>query len=210
MNILKTIAKYIKTLFINGLIFLLPITITFALFSFFFNLIKSWLIPLRKLNIPLLEAIPHHEILLIIIFILAIGALLRFFILRPLVQFIEDVLSRLPLIRSVYSGIKQLVNAFTAQDQLSFKKIVIVEFPIEGAYSVGFLTSQVPHQITPKTGKVYVNIYIPTTPNPTTGFFVMIPEGEYMETDLTRQEATALIISGGILQPERYVKKNQK
>ncbi|MBM18135.1 MAG: hypothetical protein CL947_03670 [Epsilonproteobacteria bacterium] len=207
MNVFKFISKYIKTLFINGLIFLLPITITFALFSFFFNLVKSWLIPLRKLNIPLLEAIPHHEILLIIIFILLIGALLRFFILRPLVQFVEDILSRLPLIRTVYSGVKQLVSAFTSQDQLSFKKVVVIEFPIKGAYSIGFLTSQVPHQIAPDTEKIYVNIYIPTTPNPTTGFFVMVPEGTYMETDLTRQEATALIISGGILQPERYVKK---
>lgn len=207
MNILKTTMKYIKSLFINGLIFLLPITITFALFSFFFNLIKSWLIPLRKLDIPVLEAIPHHEILLIIGFIFLVGALLRFFILKPLVQFIEDILSRIPLIRVVYSGVKQLVHAFTSHDQLSFKKVVVIEFPIKGAYSIGFLTSQVPHQISPKTDEVFVNIYIPTTPNPTTGFFVMVPEGEYTETDLTRQEATALIISGGILQPERYIKK---
>lgn len=207
MNIFKATAKYIKTLFINGLIFLLPITITFALFSFFFNLVKSWLVPLRKLNMPILEAIPHHEILLIILFILIIGMLLRFFILKPLIEFLEEILERLPLIRTVYGGVKQLVHAFSSQDQLSFKKIVIVEFPLKGIYSVGFLTSQVPHQIAPKTDKIYVNIYIPTTPNPTTGFFVMVPEGEYMETDLTRQEATALIISGGILQPERYVKK---
>lgn len=207
MNILKRFMKQIKKLFVGGLIFLLPITITFALFNFFFHLIKSWLIPLRKLEIPFLEAIPHYEILLIICFIFLVGALLRFFILRPIVQLLEDVFSRIPLIRVVYSGIKQLIHAFTSHDQLSFKKIVIVEFPLKGIYSIGFLTSQVPHQISPKTNEKYVNIYVPTTPNPTTGFFIMVPEGHYTETDLTRQEATALIISGGILQPERYVKK---
>ncbi len=199
--------KDVKKLFISGLIFLLPITITFALFSFFFHLIKSWLIPLRKLEIPFLEAIPHYEILLIICFIFLIGTLLRLFILRPILQFVEDVFSRIPLIRVVYSGVKQLTHAFTSHDQMSFKKIVIVEFPLKGIYSIGFLTSQVPHQISPKTDQEYVNIYIPTTPNPTTGFFVMVPEGAYTETDLTRQEATALIISGGILQPDRYVKR---
>lgn len=206
MNFIKNIIKQTKKLFINGLIFLLPITITFALFNFFFNLIKSWLVPLRNLEIPFLEIIPHYEILLIIGFIFLVGALLKFFILLPLIQFIEDIFSRIPLIRTVYSGVKQLINAFTSHDELSFKKIVIVEFPLKGIYSIGFLTSQVPHQISPKTDIRFVNIYIPTTPNPTTGYFVMVPEGQYIETDLTRQEATALIISGGILQPERYIK----
>ena len=210
MTFLNTLNKQIKKVFLGGLIFLLPITITFALFSFFFNLIKSWLVPLRKLHIPVLEAIPQHEILLIILFILFVGILLRIFILKPLVQFIEDLFSKIPLIRTVYSGVKQLTHAFTSHDQMSFKKIVIVEFPLKGIYSIGFLTSQVPHQISPATDKKFVNIYIPTTPNPTTGFFVMVPEGDYKETDLTRQEATALIISGGILQPERYIKKEPK
>lgn len=207
MNFLKQFLKHIKKLFFGGLIFLLPITITFALFNFFFNLIKSWLIPLRELHIPILESIPQHEILLIICFIFLVGMLLRLFILKPFIQFIEDIFSRIPLIRVVYSGVKQLTHAFTSHDQLSFKKIVIVEFPLKGIYSIGFLTSQVPHQISPKHDEKFVNIYIPTTPNPTTGYFVMVPEGAYTETDLTRQEATALIISGGILQPERYIKK---
>lgn len=209
MNFLKQILKQTKKMFLNGLIFLLPIAITFALFNFFFNLIKSWLVPLRNLNIPILESIPHHEILLIVGFIFLVGTLLRVFILRPLIELIEELFSRIPMIRTVYSGVKQLIAAFTSHDELSFKKIVVVEFPLKGIYSIGFLTSQVPHQISPKTDQKYVNIYIPTTPNPTTGFFVMVPEGHYTETDLTRQEATALIISGGILQPERYVKEKK-
>lgn len=209
MNFITSFMKKIRKIFLQGLVFLLPIAVTFGLFKFFFNMIKGWLGPIRSLHIPILESIPQHEIFLIIAFILFIGMLLRVFILLPLIQVIEDIFSRIPLISTVYSGVKQLVHAFTAQDELSFKKIVIVEFPLKGIYSLGFLTSQVPHQISPETNKTYVNIYIPTTPNPTTGFFVMVPEGEYKETDLTRQEATALIISGGILQPERYVKKSK-
>ena len=85
--------------------------------------------------------------------------------------------------------------------------MVLVQFPKEGVYSIGFLTRIVPDQMLAKDEKEYINIYIPMTPNPTHGFFIMVPKGDYIETDLTRQEATSLIISGGILQPERYMKK---
>lgn len=211
----KVCMNKIKALFFKGLIFLLPFTITFTLFSFFFRLIHHWLEPLRNLLIPFLEKIPNHEIFLylhyevflVIGFIIATGLLLKSRILKPLAQYLENVFASIPLIKAVYPGIKQLIHAFSSHDQNSFNTVVLVQFPIEGVYSVGFLTRTVPHQILCKDNKQYINIYIPMTPNPTHGFFIMVPEGEYIETDLTRQEATSLIISGGILQPERYTTK---
>lgn len=200
------IMKSIKQLFLNGLFFLLPIAITFALFNFLFKLITSWLNPVRQLNIPYLSQVPYYEVVLVSLFILFIGMTLKTFILKPLLNFIEDVFKRIPLIRTVYFGAKHLVLAFTSQDKLSFKSVVLVQFPRNGVYSVGFLTSQVPDEMSPNKNETYFNIYIPTTPNPTTGYFVMIPKGQITETDLTRQEAMSLIISGGILQPERYSK----
>ena len=208
ITIIQSIKNYIKNLFLTGLLFLLPIAITFSLFSFSLNLILSWLVPLRKLEIPFLEAIPYYEVILVVLFIFSVGVFLKAFILKPFIQFIEDVFAQIPLIRTVYFGAKQLIQAFSGQDQASFKEVVYVEFPRAGVYSVGFLTSKVPKEIAPNKEITYYNIYIPTTPNPTTGYFVMFPAGQFKHTDLNRQEAMALIISGGILQPERYSDKN--
>lgn len=214
---IKSCMTKIKELFFKGLVFLLPFTITFTLFSFFFRLIHHWLEPLRNFLIPFLEKVPHHEIFLylhyevflVIGFIIATGFLLKSRALRPVAHYAEKMFANIPLIRAVYPGIKQLIHAFTSHDQDSFNTVVLVQFPVEGVYSVGFLTRAVPHKMLCKDNKRYINIYIPMTPNPTHGFFIMVPEGEYIETDLTRQEATSLIISGGILQPERYAKRKE-
>jgi len=203
----KVITATLKDLFIKGLIFLLPIAITFSLLSFCFNLIISWLIPLRQLNLPFLQAIPYYEIIVVILFILAVGAFLKTFILKPFIKFIENIFAQIPLISTVYFGTKQLIKAFSGQDKTGFKDVVYVEFPRPGIYSIGFLTSQVPVEIAPNSEKIYYNIYIPTTPNPTTGFFVILPQDQFKHANLTRQEAITLIISGGILQPEQYRKE---
>jgi uncharacterized membrane protein len=202
--------KITQQIFVKGLLFLLPIAITFSLFSFSINLIRSWLIPLRRLHLPLLEMIPYYEILIVAIFILAVGAFLQAFVLKPFIKFIEDIFAQIPLLSTVYFGAKQLIEAFSGNNKTSFKDVVYVQFPRPGIYSIGFLTSQVPLEISPDTSKTYYNVYIPTTPNPTTGFFIVIPADEFHHANLTRQEAITLIISGGILQPERYKKESDK
>lgn len=99
-----------------------------------------------------------------------------------------------------------MVKAFTAQDQLTFQQVVIMEFPRMGIYSIGFLTGQSAIHLHPTEGKNYFNVFIPTTPNPTSGFLVIAAEGDFTVVDLTRQEAMSLIISGGIIRPERFEK----
>lgn len=207
MNLLTLIQKIytnIRHLFVRGLLFLLPIAITFSLFSFCMNLIRSWLIPLRKLQLPILEVIPYYEILVVIIFVIAVGTFLQTFILKPLIKLIEDIFSKIPLLSTIYFGAKQLIEAFSGQDKTSFKEVVYLEFPRQGVYSIGFLTSEVPEKIAPNTEKTYYNVYVPTTPNPTTGFFVVLSKDQFSHANLTRQEAITLIISGGILQPKRH------
>jgi len=205
--IITEIYKYLRHLFIKGFLFILPIAITFSLFHFCINLIVSWLVPLRKLHLPFLEIIPYYEILIVLIFILGIGAFLQAFVLKPFIKLMEDILSQVPLLSTVYFGAKQLIEAFSGQNKTSFKDVVYVEFPRPGIYSIGFLTSQVPLDIAPNQDKTYYNIYIPTTPNPTTGFFIVLPKDQFNHANLTRQEAITLIISGGILQPDRYTKE---
>jgi uncharacterized membrane protein len=197
--------RRVWSLFLSGLLAILPITLTIAIFNITFKLVKGWLYPLQKFNIPIISSIPHYEIILVILFILGIGAILQIFILRSLINYVEALIMRVPLVRPIYGGIKQLVDAFSSQDKVTFKQVVMLEFPIEGVYSVGFLTGEMPHALTPHTTIKYFNVFVPTTPNPTTGFFVLVPENKIHITQLNRQEAMALIISGGIICPDRFI-----
>ena len=202
MNIIKSL----KQIFFNGLLFLLPITITFALLNFLFNLIINLLKPIKILNIPHLSKIPYYEIIIVLLFILFVGIILKTFIAKPLLGFIENFFKKIPFLKTVYFGAKQFILALTSQDQLNFKSIVLVEFPLKNVYSVGFLTGQVPQEMSPDKNIAYFKVFVPHTPNPTTGFFIILQKNQIIEIDLTRQEAMSLIISGGILQPERYAK----
>ncbi|MGC2310987.1 MAG: DUF502 domain-containing protein [Candidatus Babeliaceae bacterium] len=206
-SLLHTFLNQLKIYFLSGLFTLLPLIVTIALFNFSFKVIKSWLTPITRYEPEYLKIIPHVEIILVILFILIFGFILKTFLLHSLIHLIESLFGRIPLVRQVYFGIKQLVHALSSQDKSSFQRVVLVEFPRENVYSIGFLTSEIASQIAPHTKEKFLSVFIPTTPNPTTGFYIMIAESACITTDLTRQEAMALIISGGIIQPERFTKK---
>src|SRR5205085_2885122 len=169
----------------------------------------SWLEPLKQLNLPILGTTPYSEFILAILIIFVAGMLYIMFILRPIVHAIENLIFRVPLIKPVYSGIKQLVEAFSMQDKGSFNRIVMVEFPRSGIFSIGFIANELDISLSPDTSKKYFNIFIPTTPNPTTGYLIIISEEQMIPLDITRQEAMTMIMSGGIIQPNT-VKKDIK
>jgi len=194
------------SLFLNGLVMLMPIMLTIAIFHISFKLVKGWLEPLQQFRPQFLKDIPYSEILIIIAVIFLVGMVLKIIVLRSIVHAVEDVIAKIPLVRPVYSGIKQLVQAFSAQNKVSFKKVILIEFPRKDIYSIGFLTSEIPHQITPNTQDKFFSIFVPTTPNPTSGYFIIVSEKQITVIDLSHQEAMALIISGGIIQPERFKK----
>lgn len=200
---------YIGSVFIKGFFTLLPIALTLGLIRFFFKLIKSWLTPIYELEPAYLKAIPHSEIILVITFIFLVGLVFKFFLLDKLLEFIEQLLSKVPLLRPIYFGIKQLVQAFTLKDKVTFQRIAYIEFPRPGVYSLGFLTSTLNPELAPDDTVTYYNIFIPTTPNPTTGFYIIVPEHECRFVNLTKQEAMAIIISGGIIQPERLTESEE-
>lgn len=211
---LKNIFRFFKQVFFNGLLSILPFSLTLGLFMLSFRIIINWLKPVQQFidhPINFITTIPYkiiiNQIILVALAIFIVGLIIRLLILQRLFDRIEELFFKIPLVRPVYSGIKQLIHAFSAQDKLSFKKVVIVEFPRPGIYSIGFLTSELPHSIAPISGKNFYNVFIPTTPNPTTGFLVILPEDAFKTIDITRQEAMAMIISGGIIQPERLIKE---
>ncbi len=201
-NIFITFINYVSSLFLSGLLLILPVTLTIAVFTITFRIIVSWLEPLKRFGLPFIGTIPYSEVLLAFALILIAGALYNMFLLRPIIHAIERLFEKIPLIRPVYSGIKKLVHAFSFQDKASFTQVVRVEFPKKGIYSIGFLASQIDAHIAPNTDKKYFSVFVPTTPNPTSGFLVLVPEEEIAIIDISRQDAMAMIISGGIIQPD--------
>ena len=207
----KSLPRYLLdlsyTAFLNGLFVLLPIILTFTLFNYVIKILQRILEPIHDLEPVFLHNIPYSELILTIFFIFLTGIIFRSFFLSSLLHLIENTIFKIPLLQQVYFGIKQIVQAFTVQEQIIFKKIVLVEFPRNNIYSVGFLTREIASELSPNPRKKFFNIFIPTTPNPTTGYLIIVPEEDFIIIDLTRQEAMSLIISGGIIQPERFKAK---
>ncbi len=199
------IVNFLRSVFLNGLFTILPIILTFGIFAITLRLLQSWLKPISKIQPAFLQCIPYSEIILAIIIIFLIGTILKIFVLRSLIHWIEGLFAKIPLVRPIYMGIKHLVQAFSSQDKITFKKIVLIEFPRKGLFSIGFLTSELVTELSPDKEKKFFNVFVPTTPNPTSGHFVIIPEDQISVTNLSRQEAMAMIISGGIIQPDRFL-----
>jgi uncharacterized membrane protein len=203
---MKAFLEKIRTLFLSGLFALLPITLTITLLHFSFTLLKKWLDPLIPFMPSWLQSIPHAEFILAILFIFIFGAILRSFFINSVIEYFESIITSIPLIKPIYANMKQLVRAFS-MDKNAFKKVVLVEFPRKGSYSIGFLTGQLPNSLAPEITTPVYNIFIPTTPNPTSGFYLIVAESEFITINLSSQEAMALIMSGGIIIPDRFIQQ---
>ena len=142
-TVFARIINVVKSIFLNGLIALLPLAITVGLITFIFSLVTSWLAPLNYYIYHYLGlSYPYVAIIVVILFIFFVGTILRIFLLRTIAHALENMISSLPIIRPVYNGVKQLVRALNFKDEQSFKNVVIVQFPRKGMYSVGFVTSE--------------------------------------------------------------------
>ncbi len=207
-NLFLRLTKILQSLFISGLFALLPLAFTVFVFTFIIKTAHRWCMPLLLLLPDYLQDIPLIELLIVALFLIVIGVILKFFLLKWLVEQIEQLLRKVPLVKQVYFGTKQLIHALSPQEGTHFQKVVLLEFPRKGIYSLGFLTCPnssllFSHAEGTSVRKAYYNIFIPHTPNPTGGAFVIVPEEECIMTDLSRQDAMAIIISGGIIQPDQ-------
>lgn len=201
---IKNISDFVVSVFLNGLFALLPLAITIGLITFVLQLITRWLTPFKLFIQNYLGiTFPYVELILFIVIIFFAGTILKVFLLRTIAHSLENMISQIPIVRPVYTGIKQLIHALNFKDETSFKKVVLIEFPRKGTYSLGFITSELSPALMPVKKDRHYNVFIPTTPNPTSGFFIIAAEGELEVVDITRQEAMTMIISGGIIQPKR-------
>ena len=192
----------LRNYFIAGIVVLVPIGITLYLTRFFIS-ISSKLIP-NELNpnsyLPF--AIPGLEILLAIIFITLIGSLSLSFIGKKILKIFNDILKRIPILRTIYSAIGQMTETL-APKKGSKKSVVLVEYPRKGSWAVGFATRENDGEISKKTNTNLINVFVPTTPNPTSGFLLMFPKDEVIYLDMTFEEASKFIVSAGTSDPKK-------
>lgn len=145
--------------------------------------------------------VPGMGAVLAVLVVLLTGALVANFLGRKLVAIGESVLNRIPLVRSVYSAVKQVIETFVSQDSRSFRKVVLVEYPRRDCWSLAFLAGEPVGEVQEKTAQHLITVFVPTAPNPTSGFVIMVPEHEVIELDMTVEEGFRMVISLGVVVP---------
>ena len=197
----KSIALKLRNYFFTGVIVLVPIGFTLYLSKFLINfstkLVPSGLNP----NTYLPYSIPGLEIILTIVFITVVGGLSLSFLGKKFLQLIDDLFKRIPILRTIYSAIGQMTDSFRNQNG-NKKSVVLLEYPRKGSWAVGFATKENSGEIKSKTNKNLVNVFVPTTPNPTSGFLLMIPKEELVYLDMSLEEASKFIVSAGTSSPK--------
>ena len=180
---------------------MVPIGFTLYLSKFLINL-STRLVPTGlNPNTYLPYSIPGIEIALTIIFITIVGGLSLSFLGKKFLQLVDDLFKRIPILRTIYSAIGQMTDSFRNQDG-NKKSVVLIEYPRNGTWAVGFATKENSGEIKNKTGKDLINVFVPTTPNPTSGFLLMYPKEDLIYLDMSFEEASKFIVSAGTSKPK--------
>lgn len=145
--------------------------------------------------------IPGFGVLFSLVLLLITGIFATNFFGQRLVSWGESLLARIPLVRSIYNAVKQVINAILSTNSDAFRKVLLVEYPRKGMWSIGFQTGAVNAEINEKANEEMLSLFIPTTPNPTSGFLMMVPKKEAIELNMSIDEALKFIISLGVMQP---------
>jgi uncharacterized membrane protein len=211
----KAVREALRRYFVAGLLAFAPIGITIWALAFIIRRLDNLLLPaVIELLFPRLEEPPDIPPLVGALFtllvILVAGVIVRHFFGHEIVRLGERLLSRVPVARSIYNGVKQLFEAIlsTSDTQSSFNRVVLVEYPRRGMWGVAFVTGPVRGAIRDAFPNVrMLNCFIPTTPNPTSGFYLLVPEADVLEVDLSVEDAFKVIMSAGLVTPERLSAK---
>ena len=196
----RSILARIRNYFIAGMVVLIPIGITVYLTMFMIS-ISSKILPKEiNPNHYLPYDIPGVEILMSIFVITLIGWISLSFLGKKLLNLFDNILKKIPILRTIYPAIGQMIETFTKSEK-GKKNVVLVEYPRKGSWAVGFATKKNSGEISEKTNKKLINVFVPTTPNPTSGFLLMFPEDEVIYLDLTFEEASKFIVSAGTSNP---------
>ena len=208
-SFLKQLQNTLRNRMISGLLVLVPLGITVVVVQLAFSWTAGFLLPVITTLLPVGSNQYYVKFISIVVFIILIyvvGAITTAVIGKRFLTLGEWALMKIPIVKSIYSASKQVVEAVSLPSKAAFKAVVIVEFPRQGMKAIGFLTGQIKDE----RGNVFYKIFIPTTPNPTSGFLEMVRPQETVITDMPMEEAFKMIMSGGIISPERFNAKKEE
>jgi uncharacterized membrane protein len=195
--------KPLRHYLLAGLVVWLPILVTIWVLRFIVDLLDKSIALLPQAYHPEAwfgQAIPGFGVLFSFVILWVTGLIASNFIGQRLVGWSELLLTRIPLVRSIYNATKQVIQTLFSTDSEAFRKVLLIEYPRKGAWSLAFQTSHVSSHLTSYVGKEMLSVFIPTTPNPTSGFLIMLPREEVVEVDMSVDEAFKLIVSLGVVQ----------
>ena len=192
----RSLTLVLRNYFITGVVVLIPIGITLYLTKFFVG-ISSKIIPENiNPNNYLPYAVPGLEILISVIIITIVGGLSLSFLGKKVLKLIDDLFKRIPFLRTIYSAILQMTETFS-NSKNDKKSVVLIEYPRKGVWAVGFATKENKGEMAQKTNQKLISVFVPTTPNPTSGFLLMFPVNDVIYLDMTFEEASKFIVSAG-------------
>jgi uncharacterized membrane protein len=189
---------------VAGLLVWVPLVCTFVVLSFSINLIDRslLLIPLAYRPETLIGfKIPGLGVILALILLMVTGLIVANFLGRKLVAGWEAVLSRIPLVRTVYGAVKQITQSLFSDASKSFREVVLVEYPRRGMWMLAFVTGETPKKFKQVINQDLINIYVPTTPNPTSGYYLMVPSNDIKRLDIPVEVGLKMILSAGVVNP---------
>ncbi|MFQ5470404.1 MAG: DUF502 domain-containing protein [Gammaproteobacteria bacterium] len=203
---MPTLRRYI----IAGLVIWLPLGVTVLVIKLLVDTMDKIILLLPQQYRPdvlLGFHIPGLGVVLSVAIVLITGVIVANFFGKQLVGLWESFLAKIPLVRTIYASVKQVAVTIFSEKGESFRKVLLIEYPRKGIYTVAFHTGSVFEEVQEKTGAEVLNVFVPTTPNPTSGFFIMVPKQEVIELSMTVDEAIKLIMSLGVVVPEKQQDK---
>ncbi len=192
----RSFTSILRNYFITGVIVLIPIGFTLYLSKIIIGLSSKLLPENINPNNYLPYQIPGIEILIALLFITIIGGLSFSFLGKRILKLIDDLFKKIPFLRTIYSAVLQMTESFSNKDN-DKKSVVLIEYPRKGVWAVGFATKENKTEMADKTNKKLINVFVPTTPNPTSGFLLMFPADELIYLNMTFEEASKFIVSAG-------------
>jgi uncharacterized membrane protein len=196
-------SKSLRSYLLAGLVVWLPILVTIGVLRFIIDLLDNTLAlipnayqPERLLGIH----IPGFGVILSLVLLVATGVMATNFFGQRLVSWGESILSRIPLVRSIYNAVKQVMNTVLSSNGDAFRKVMLIEYPRQGLWSLAFQTGVATREISTHLNEEMISVFIPTTPNPTSGFLMMIPKRDAIELSMSIDEALKFVISLGVVQ----------
>lgn len=199
--------------FITGLLVLVPLAITVWVLSMVISTMDRTLqvLPQRWQPVALFGYdLPGAGTLLTLIIIFAVGVLAHNFVGKQVVHVWELILKRIPIVSPIYSSVKQVSDTVFSPNGNAFRKAVLIQYPREGTWTIAFVTGTPGGEVGRNLGAEYVGVYVPTTPNPTSGYFLMVPRAEAIELDMSVDAALKYVVSMGVIAPELTAPRNQK